>query len=64
VRHVLPHLAVSARGAPLQHSVAIEEADRQPVDLWLDHKAEVRIGDPLAREVVAHPLDPRAQLIL
>ena len=64
VRDVLPHLAVAARRPALQHAVAVDEADRQPVDLRLDHEPEPRRGDALAREVRAHPLDPRPQLLL
>ncbi len=64
VRDVLADLAVAARGAALEHAVAVDEADRQAVDLGLDHERERRVADALAREVVAHPLDPRAQLLL
>ena len=63
VGHVLADLAVAARGAPLEHAVAVDERHRQTVDLRLGHVLEVRVLDPLARQVVAHPLDPRAQLV-
>ena len=64
VRDVLADLAVAARRSPLERAVAVDEADRQPVDLGLDDEAEAGVGDPLAREMVAHAIDPRAQLLL
>ena len=63
VGHVLADLAVAARGASLEHAVAVDQRDRQTVDLRLDHILEVRILDSLAREVVAHARDPGAQLV-
>ena len=63
VRDVLPDLPVAARGAPLEHAVAIDQRDRQAVDLRLHHVLELGILDPLPRQVVAHPRDPGAQLI-
>ncbi len=64
VRHVLADLPVAAGGTALEHAVAVDEADRQPVDLGLDRELEAGIGDALAREMVAHALDPGAQLVL
>ena len=64
VRHVLPHLAVPARGSQLQHAIAIDEAHRQAVDLRLDHVLKGRLGDPLACQVIAHALHPCPQLLL
>ena len=64
VRDVLADLPVPARGAALEQAVAVDEADRQPVDLRLDDEPEGRLGDALAREVGAHPLDPGAELLL
>src|SRR6185437_7802394 len=48
----------------LERAVAVDEADREAVDLRLDHVLEARLGDALTREVVSHPLDPCAQLLL
>jgi hypothetical protein len=42
----------------------VAQRDRQPVDLRLGDELEARILDSLAREVVAHALDPGAQLLL
>jgi hypothetical protein len=64
VRRLCVTSAVAARGAPLQHAVAVEQRDRQAVDLRLGDELERRVLDPLAREVVAHPLHPRPQLRL
>ena len=64
VRDVLADLAVAARRAALEHAVAVEQRDREAVDLRLADVAELRVLDALAREVVAHPLHPRAQLLL
>ncbi len=64
VGDVLAHLPVPAGGAALEHPVAVDKRDRQAVDLRLDHVGEARLSRPFAREVVAHPLDPRAQLVL
>ena len=64
VRDVLADLAVAAGGAALEHAVAVQERDRQPVDLRLGDEPELRVLDPLAREVRAHAGDPRAQLLL
>ena len=64
VRDVLPDLAVAARGAAFEHAVAVEQRDREPVDLRLRDVVEARVLDPLAREVAAHPRHPRAQLLL
>ena len=47
-----------------KHAVAVEQRDRQPVDLRLGDELERRVLDPLAREVVAHAVDPGAQLLL
>jgi hypothetical protein len=63
VSHVLADLAVAARRAALQHAVAVDERDREPVDLRLRDVLEARILDPLAREVRAHARDPGAQLL-
>ena len=63
VGDVLADLAVAARRAALEHAVAVEQRDRQPVDLRLGDVLELRILDPLARQVVAHPRDPRPQLL-
>ena len=41
VGHVLPHLPVTARGAPLEHAVAVEQGDGQPVDLRLGYELEL-----------------------
>ncbi len=60
---VLADFAVPARRATLEHTVAVDQRDRQAVDLRLGHELELRIGDPLARQVVAHPLDPCLQVI-
>ena len=64
VRDVLADLAVAARGAAHEHAVAVEQRHRQPVDLRLGHELERRVLDPLAREVVAHAVDPGPQLLL
>jgi hypothetical protein len=64
VGDILADLAVAARGPAHEHPVAVQQRDRQPVDLRLGHELEARVLDPLAREVVAHPLDPGAQLLL
>ena len=64
VGHVLADLAVAARGAGLEHAVAIDERDGQTVDLGLGDVLELGVLDALAREVVAHAVDPRAQLLL
>jgi hypothetical protein len=40
VGDVLADLAVAARGAALQYAVAIDEADREAIDLRLDHELE------------------------
>ena len=64
VRDVLADLAVAAGGAALQHAVAVDQRDRQPVDLRLGDVAELGVLDPLARQVGAHPLHPGAQLLL
>ena len=64
VGDVLADLAVAARGAAHEHAVAVEQRDREPVDLRLGHELERRLLDPLAREVVAHPVHPGAQLLL
>ena len=64
VRDVLADLAVAARGAADQHAVLVDQRDREPVDLRLGDELERRILDPLARQVVAHPVHPRAQLRL
>ena len=63
VGDVLPHLPVPAGGAAHEHPVAVDEADGQAVDLRLDHVGEARLGRPFAGEVVAHTLDPRAELL-
>ncbi len=62
VGDVLADLTVPAGGAALEHAVAVDQADGEPVDLGLDDVLEAGLGDALAGEVVAHPLDPRAQL--
>ena len=64
VGDVLADLAVAARRAALEHAVAVEQRDRQPVDLRLGDEGEGRVLDPLAGEVVAHAVDPGAQLLL
>ena len=63
VGDVLTDLAVAASGAALEHPVAVDQRDRQPVDLRLGDELEVRVLDPLAGQVVSHPLDPRLQLL-
>ena len=63
VRDVLPDLAVAAGRAPLERAVSVDEAHREAVDLRLGHVLEIRILDPLPGKVVAHPGDPRAQLV-
>ena len=63
VGDVLADLAVAARRAALEHPVAVDQRDRQSVDLRLGHELEPRIVDPLAREVVAHPLDPCPEVV-
>ena len=63
VRDVLADLAVAARGAAHEHAVAVDERDREPVDLRLGDVGEVGVLDPLAREVGAHAGDPGAQLV-
>ena len=60
---VLADLSVPARGAPLERAVAIDQRNRQPVDFRLGHVLELRILDALAGQVVAHPLDPRPELV-
>ncbi len=47
----------------LEHAVPVEQADRETVDLRLDDVGEAGLLDALAGEVVAHPLDPRPQLV-
>ena len=59
---VLADLAVAAGGAAHEHAVLVEQRHRQAVDLRLGHELERRVLDPLAREVVAHAVDPGAQL--
>ncbi len=51
VGDVLPDLPVPARGAALEHPVAVDQADGEPVDLGLDDVGEARLGDALARQV-------------
>ena len=51
VGDVLADLPVAARGAAHEHPVAIEQADREAVDLRLDDVLEARLGDPLAGEM-------------
>ncbi len=63
VGHVLADFPISAGRAALEHSVAINQRDRQAVDLGLGDVLELGVVDPLPRQVVAHPLDPRPQLI-
>ena len=63
VGDVLADLTVAAGGAALEHAVAVDERDRQPVDLGLGDELELRVGDPLPREVVAHPLDPGLEVL-
>src|SRR6059036_3920916 len=46
----------------LEMAVAVDERDREAVDLRLDDIFELGIVDALARQVVAHPLDPCPQL--
>ena len=60
VLDVLADLAVAARGACHQLPVAVDERHRQPVDLRLADVGELGVLDALAREVVAHPVDPAA----
>ena len=64
VGDVLADHAVAAGRAALEDAVAVEQRDREAVDLRLGDVAELRRLDPLARKVVAHPVDPRAQLLL
>jgi hypothetical protein len=64
VGDVLADLAVAARGPGLEDAVAVDQGDGQAVDLGLGDVLELGILDALAREVVAHALDPRAQLLL
>ena len=45
------------------HAVAVQQRHRQAVDLRLGDELELRLLDPLARQVVAHPLHPRPQLL-
>src|SRR3712207_9361875 len=47
----LPIFAVAARRPALEHTVAVDERDGQPVDLGLADVREVGVLDPLAREV-------------
>ncbi len=63
VRDVLADLAVAAGGTALEHAVAVEQADRQAVDLRLHDIVEAGLLDALSGQVVAHPLDPGAQLL-
>ena len=63
VGHVLADFPVSAGRAALEHAVAIDQRDRQAVDLGLGDVLELGVVDPLPRQVVAHPLDPRPQLV-
>ena len=52
------------RVAPRSNSpFAVQQRDREAVDLRLDHVLELRVLDPLAGEVVAHPRDPCPQLL-
>jgi len=64
VRDVLADLAVAARGAALEHAVAVQQRDGQPVDLRLADVVELRVLDALPGEVVAHAPHPRPQLLL
>ena len=47
VGHVLADLAVAARRPALEHPVAVDQRDREPVDLGLDDVLELGIADPL-----------------
>jgi hypothetical protein len=62
--HVLPHAAVAAGGAADQHSVAVGEGDRQPVDLRLGRVAELLSADVEPLQVVSDPRLPGAQFVL
>jgi hypothetical protein len=53
VRDVLADLAVAPRGAGLQDAIAVDERDREAVDLRLGDVLELGILDALAREVVS-----------
>ncbi len=64
VRDVLADLAVAARRPADEHAVLVEQRDREAVDLRLGHELKLRVVDPLAREVGAHPRHPGAQLLL
>ena len=46
--HVLADGAVAAGGAAHEHAVAVEQRDRQPVDLRLDHQLERLAAQPAA----------------
>ena len=63
VGHVLADLAVAAGRPALEHAVAVDERDREAVDLRLGDVAEVGVLDPLARQVAAHAGDPGPQLV-
>ncbi len=63
VGDVLADLPIAARSPPLERAVPVEQADRETVDLRLDDVGEAGLLDALAGEVVAHPLDPRPQLV-
>ncbi len=60
---VLPDLAVTAGRPPLEHAVPIQQAHRQTIDLRFGDIFELRILDPLPRQVIAHPGDPGPQLV-
>ncbi len=57
-------LRIEGDAPALEHAVAVEQGDRQPVDLRLGDELEARVLDPLAGEVRAHAGDPGAQLLL
>ena len=63
VGDVLADLPVAAGGAALELPVAIDERDRQAVDLGFGDELELWIGDPLAGQEVPHALDPRRQVL-
>ena len=63
VGDVLTDLAVAARHAAHEQPVLVDQRHRQAVDLRLGDELEGRVLDALAREEVAHALDPGAQLL-
>ena len=64
VRHVLADLAVAARGAALELAVAVEQRDREAVDLRLGDELDLLVVHVALVEQAAHARLPGAQLVL